>query len=178
MNLPNGRLVTLGVGEFVAKVASTDEPVPAGGSVAALTGACAAALMALASGVLVRRGVSGAEALRERASALQRQLLELVDEDAAAYDAFLEARREPGVIARMSEMPLRVAAACADVSAMAEEIAERITGAVAADVNAARTLAEAARHAALELAEANLGMQRDPVAKAELKARIQQLSGA
>jgi formiminotetrahydrofolate cyclodeaminase len=176
--LSDKRLVALSVEEFVAKVASTDEPVPAGGSVAALTGACAAALLALASGVLVRRGASGTEALQERASALQRQLLELVDEDAAAYDAFLEAKRDPAAIARMNDVPLRVAAACRDVSRLGEHVAAHLGGAIAADVHAAGTLAEAARAASLDLAEANISAVRDPVAHAQLRARIQELRGA
>jgi formiminotetrahydrofolate cyclodeaminase len=177
MDSSTDRLVSLSVGEFVAKVASTEEPVPAGGSVAALTGACAAALLALASGVLVRRGVGDAERLVGTANALLAELLRLVDEDAAAYDAFLADKRDRAAIARMNEMPLRVASTCRDVSAMVDEVAERITGAIAADVNAARTLADAACQASLDLAEANIRMERDPAAQAQLKERIQELRG-
>jgi Formiminotransferase-cyclodeaminase len=48
--------VARSVQEFVSSVASTDEPVPAGGSVTALTGAASAALLA--------RGDENADALR------------------------------------------------------------------------------------------------------------------
>ena len=149
--------------------------MPAGGSVTALTGACAAALLALACGVLVKRGVADGEALRARAAALQSELLLLVDEDADAYDAFLEARREPSAIARMCETPLRVAEACRALDDVAERVSALITGAIGADVRAARRLAAAARAAALELAEANLNAKMDAVAKAELKQRIEEL---
>jgi methenyltetrahydrofolate cyclohydrolase len=177
--LSTDRLVALSVEEFVAKVASTEEPVPAGGSVAALTGACAAALLALASGVLRRRGnVADADALLEQAHGLQATLLTLVDEDAAAYHVFLEAKRDPAAIARMNEVPLRVAAACREVSALGEQVAAHISGAIAADVHAAGALAEAARAASLDLAEANISAVRDPVAQAQLTARIQALRGA
>jgi formiminotetrahydrofolate cyclodeaminase len=178
MDSPTRALVQLPVGEFVEKVASTDEPVPAGGSVAALTGACAAALLALASGVLARRGVGDAEPLVHKAKELQAELLRLVDDDAAAYDAFLEDKRNAAVIARMNELPLQVASACRDVSALVAEVAERITGAIAADVHAAGTLADAARQAALDLAEANVRTEKDPLAQAELTQRIQTLRRA
>ena len=52
-------------------MASVDEPVPAGGSVAALTGAASAALLALVCGVQQRKrpGVSAAELAQAERSA-------------------------------------------------------------------------------------------------------------
>ncbi|HEV7666555.1 MAG TPA: cyclodeaminase/cyclohydrolase family protein, partial [Chloroflexota bacterium] len=87
------RLVDRSVGEFVAAVASAAEPVPAGGSVSALTGAASAALLVLVCGVLDRKRVDGVEVLLDRAAEVQRRLLALIDEDANAYGAYLVAMR-------------------------------------------------------------------------------------
>jgi formiminotetrahydrofolate cyclodeaminase len=169
------RLARLAVGEFVAKVASTEAPVPAGGSVAALAGACAAALLALASGVLAKRGVAGAAELHERADGLQAELLALVDEDAQAYAAYLSAHDNPAVIQRVTTLPLQVAEHARAVRALSEEV--QITGAVVGDVRAARRLAEAAAAAALDLAETNLTLERDPQRKHRLTSEIERLRG-
>jgi formiminotetrahydrofolate cyclodeaminase len=48
-------LTDLSVAEFVRAVASPTQPVPAGGSVAALTGAVSAALLVLVCEVVERR---------------------------------------------------------------------------------------------------------------------------
>ena len=172
-----GSLVSLSVSEFVAKVASTAETVPAGGSVSALVGANSAALLALAAGVLVHRGLDDAHGLRTRAEALQQRLLALVDEDAHAYRAFLEDKRAPGAIMRMADGPLQIAAACAEAVALADEVAARITGSIGADVRAAHRMAQAAHDAALELAEANLPFVRDELQRVQLKERITDLRG-
>ena len=72
-------LIDLTVRDFVAAVASADEPVPAGGSVAALTGASSAALLALVCDVLERHTPGVLIQERERARALHQELLDLVD---------------------------------------------------------------------------------------------------
>jgi formiminotetrahydrofolate cyclodeaminase len=173
---PEG-LLALPLGEFVARVASTDQPVPAGGSVSALVGASSAALLALACGVLVKHHGEEMEPLRQRAVALQARLLALLEEDAAAYHAFLESKRDPVAIGRMSEVPLEIAAACAEAVALSGEVTQRIRGAVAADVGAAHRLAAAAREAVLDLADENVRAQRDPAAREALQLRIAQLRG-
>jgi len=176
-NEAEGRLVSLTVSEFVARVASTAEAVPAGGSVSALVGASSAALLALAAGVLVHRGVADAEGLRTRAEALQTRLLAMVDADATAYHAFLEDKRAPNAIMRMADVPLEIAAACGEAQALADEVAERITGSIGADVRAAHRMAQAAHDAALELAEANLPYVRDELQRDQLRGRLADLRG-
>ena len=82
------------VAAFLAAVASTDEPVPAGGSVAALCGAAAAGLLILVCAVRAKRHPSAeVDELGTRARHLQAQLTQLVDDDADAYRALLAARR-------------------------------------------------------------------------------------
>jgi formiminotetrahydrofolate cyclodeaminase len=174
------RLVDLPVRAFVEAVASADRPVPAGGSVAALSGAASAALLALVCGVLQHRAGPGAfvqeiQNLRE----LREKLLGLVDEDAAAFDAYLDARRadvgEGAAIARMSRTPLDVGKACADIVALSHRVETHDVRHMRGDVRAARHLAQAAVRTSLDIAEANVPLQRDPAARAELLEEISRL---
>src|SRR5205814_1240737 len=83
------------------------------GSVAALSGASSAALLALVCGVVERRTGSGALLEQiERLHQLQTELLDLVDEDAAAFHAYLHAGRsgvgQDTALERMTRGPLAI----------------------------------------------------------------------
>ncbi len=88
------------ISEFV-RATGSDAPVPGGGSVSALAGALAAALSAMVARLTIEKTESGAETkqqllhLSEQADALQRELVQQVDRDAQAYEAFLCALRLP-----------------------------------------------------------------------------------
>ncbi len=91
------RLTELRLTELVARMA-TDDPVPGGGSAAALAGALGAALLQMV--VELTRGRPAAEAhedtlveIRGATAGLQSDLLRLVEADAAAYSAVVKARR-------------------------------------------------------------------------------------
>lgn len=174
----NDPLVTRSVREFVASVASTGEPVPAGGSVTALTGAASAALLALVGGVLERKGVGGAAGLLGRARALQERLLGLVDADADAYRTYLEEKRSAGALERASQTPLEIAAACGDVMRLSVDVEERATGPLLGDVRAARHLASAAHAAALDIADQNVVLFADSSAQGRLRIEIARLRAA
>jgi formiminotetrahydrofolate cyclodeaminase len=93
------KLVELLTREFVEKVASED-PAPGGGSVSALAGALAAALCAMVARLTLgkekyRDTWQEMEQVRDSADALMRRLLELVDEDTAAYNQVLSAFKLP-----------------------------------------------------------------------------------
>jgi formiminotetrahydrofolate cyclodeaminase len=177
-------LVARSVREFVASVASIDEPVPAGGSVAALAGSASAALLALACGVQQRQGIDGAAALLARAQDLQAQLLALVDEDAAAFRAYLRAKRadeRPDVEAAlhwMSHVPLEIAVRSLDVVNLSREVGGRTKGLLLGDVRSARQLASAAVAAALAIAEQDVALHSDPTAKAQLTDELARLRDA
>jgi methenyltetrahydrofolate cyclohydrolase len=82
--------------EFADRVASS-EPVPAGGSVAAVTASLAAALVAMVGKIAVAKDKTGSPALAqlvEQAEHLRRRLLELAEEDAKAFAGVLAARRD------------------------------------------------------------------------------------
>ena len=159
-------LASLSLGEFLAKVASTAEPVPAGGSVAAFTGAASAALLMLACGVLQRHHTKGITQVQERAAELQQRLLDLVDEDAQAFQAFLEMKRSGrdtgAVVTRTSHTPLVIGSACADVVDLSRHIeALPRMGAILGDVRAARHLAQAGLASSIDIAEQDIGLHTD-----------------
>jgi formiminotetrahydrofolate cyclodeaminase len=169
----------MSVRDFVGAVAAAERPVPAGGSVAALTGAASAALLALVCGVLQRRQPGVLSDQLETAGRLQQHLLELVDEDAAAFRAFLAARRS-GVglleaIARTASAPLKIGSACAEVIVLSDTVEADTAGPMLGDVRAARYLAAAAVQTALALAEQNLDLQPDAEARQALEAEISRL---
>ena len=156
-------------------VASAEAPVPAGGSVAALTGAASAALLALVCSVLQRHNVDGSAGLLARAASLQGHLLHLVDEDAQAFRAYLDAKHDPTLVARVADSPLEIARACLAVVGLGNEVDGLASGSIRGDVHAARHLAGAAALAALDLAEENVGLMADAAAKRQLRERIARL---
>ncbi|MEO8246502.1 MAG: cyclodeaminase/cyclohydrolase family protein [Chloroflexota bacterium] len=81
---------------------SSREPIPGGGSAAALAGALGAALLSMVAALTVGRTASAADAdtlteIATAAAAAQADLLALVTLDADAYRAVVEARRLPRV---------------------------------------------------------------------------------
>ena len=93
------RLASLTIDGFLQVLAS-DAPTPGGGAVAALEGAVGAALIAMVGRLTV--GKDGYEDVRDRmtaiietASAAQRDLVELADRDAHAFDAVMVAFKMP-----------------------------------------------------------------------------------
>lgn len=85
--------------DFLAALAS-DAPTPGGGSVAAMAGALGAALTSMVANLTIGREKFMAvdkdmRQVRERAGALQRQLVDLMAADSAAFDAVMAAYRLP-----------------------------------------------------------------------------------
>jgi formiminotetrahydrofolate cyclodeaminase len=177
--MTSGRLVDLSVREFVAAVASTEHPVPAGGSVAALTAASSAALLALACGVTQRHHPDALNDESRAAERLQRQMLDLVDEDAAAFRSFLDAKRsgaDVGPAAKAaSGAPLAIARGCIEIIDLTQAVEVQITGPMLGDVHAARLLAAAALRTALEISELNSSLLHDESERQALRDEISRL---
>jgi glutamate formiminotransferase/formiminotetrahydrofolate cyclodeaminase len=137
-------LVSLRVSSFADEV-SGDSPAPGGGSVAALAGSLGAALAAMVGNLTV--GKMGYERhwkelgdLAVRAQAIKEELLRLVDDDTAAFDGIIEARRLPKASEaelalrgaaleqankRAAEVPLATARACVAAARLCAEAAEK-----------------------------------------------------
>src|SRR2546423_15471910 len=137
----------LQVGEFLAALGERT-PTPASGAATALTGALAAALTELAA-----RFAEDEDAVVGAKAAVLR-LLELADEDAVAYAAFM-ADRNDETRARIIEVPEEIAAQADEVARLAEQVRSRVTSGAAGAAQAAVELARAAARVARRLAELN-----------------------
>src|SRR5438876_6440414 len=89
----------LTLNDFADHLAS-DEPVPGGGSASAIAAALAASLLAMVTRLsLGRPKYESFQETNERALAVadaaRRRFIELADEDARAYSAFVDARHLP-----------------------------------------------------------------------------------
>jgi formiminotetrahydrofolate cyclodeaminase len=185
------------VREFCAELAS-GAPVPGGGAVAALTGALAAALAAMALNYTVgRRRFERVEAemraLLARAETIRAELLDLVERDAEAYQAVVDAQARPrdvpeqaaareravqGALADAVRVPLRAAVLAADVLALCEPIAERGNQRLISDVGVAALLADAALQAAGLNVRVNLAELRDAALESESRAALARLTAS
>jgi formiminotetrahydrofolate cyclodeaminase len=107
----------LRVGELLAALGERT-PAPASGAATALTGALAAALTELAA-----RFAEDDDAV-VRAKAATMRLVELADEDSAAYTAFM-ADRTDETRARIVEVPEEIAARADEVAELAAAVRSR-----------------------------------------------------
>ncbi len=137
----------LRVGELLAALGERT-PTPASGGATALTGALAAALAELAA------RFAGDEDAILRAKAAVTRLVELADEDAAAYTAFM-ADRSDETRARIIAVPNEIAAQADEVAGLADRVRAQLTSSVAGDAEAAAELARAAARVARRLAALN-----------------------
>ena len=153
--------------EFLSRVASA-EPVPGGGSVAALVGAFAAALGEMVAGLTegkkkFQQVEPRVKELRSRLSRARKELFDLAGEDAAAYSGVIEAIKLPKeteeqraarelalekATRHATETPLRTARAAAGVMPLLEEIAAIGNPSARSDAAAGAQLAFAALKAA------------------------------
>lgn len=169
-------LARLSLAEFIDRLAA-GTPTPGGGSAAALAGALAAALCGMVCELTLGREAYRAHeaalrTLRDRAAAGRRDLLDLVDGDAAAFDGVMEALRLPkgtetekaarrAAVAtatlQATVVPMRTAEACAVILAAAVELIDAGNRNARSDAGAAAALASAALTAALLNVRINLG---------------------
>ena len=170
------QLLALPVGEFLDRTASAS-PTPGGGSVAAVTGALASALVAMVARLTDgKKGYEQAweqagEAVRS-ADLLTAELQAAALEDVRSFEAYLAALRRPkgsaeerqtrrvalaAATRRATAAPLAIAEACAEVLTLAQRLAPVANRHAVSDIGAAAHLAAAAAGAALLTAEINLG---------------------
>lgn len=168
-------LSELSVRELTTRLASR-EPIPGGGSAAALAGAMAAALVSMVVELTAGRpdAADQAGALRNLGeAAVQRMsgLLDLADADAVAYAAVVSARRLPKeseadreararalrtAMVEAARVPLRTAEVAAEVLGLAHAIAPIGNRNAASDAGVAAQLASASVRGALLNVRINL----------------------
>jgi formiminotetrahydrofolate cyclodeaminase len=187
----SSRLRVLTLEEFVRRLASAD-PVPGGGSASAVTGALGASLVAMVAVLSEGRPRYAAHAgTHARAGAaglrLVERLLDLADEDAAAYGSYAAAMKLPRgtdderetraasirTAARAAaEAPLACVAACRELLAAAESLAGRSNVNAASDLAVAANLGEAAARGAAENVLINLPAMADDVSAALMTEQV------
>lgn len=169
------RLSDLTLDALLDRLASSD-PVPGGGSAAALAGAMGAGLVAMVAELTIGRpeyAEHDATVTELRAAAVTRKelLLALAEEDAVAYDAVVSARRLPkeseseraaratalrGAMLDAAHVPLRTAVVAGEVLQLAERIAPIGNRNAVSDAGVAAHLAAAALRGALLNVRINL----------------------
>ena len=174
---------------------ASNEPVPGGGSAAALAGALGVSLLVMAAGLPKTRTMSPEEAadLAEASSRLRplrESLIELVDRDSDAYrevmvalkrpkqsDAEKAARREAiqAAMREATDVPLDVMRACQQSLAGAVVVARNAYRLAASDAGTGiELLVAAVRGCALSI-DGNLAGLADPAYVARVRSERQQL---
>ncbi len=170
----------LTIAEYLKQL-SAKTPTPGGGSAAAIAGSLGAALANLVGKLTMDK--KGYETVHEEMRRLEKQarelrerLVELADEDSAAFDSVLAAYRLPkrtpeeqekrataleAALKHATEIPFKTAEACKAVLEIAEKVAEKGSRSAVSDAGAACLLAEGAAHAALLNVDINLRGVKD-----------------
>ena len=174
------RLTDRPIRELLASFASA-APTPGGGSAAALTASVGLSLLAMvASMSRTRNGSDDDRALLDGAlnavEHLSAHTLALVDDDAAAYDAVMEAYRKPRVteeekverrraieaaLRGAAEVPLEVMRACRAGLTAAVDVARAGNPSASSDVGVSVELLKAALHSAALNVGVNLSSLSD-----------------
>jgi formiminotetrahydrofolate cyclodeaminase len=181
---------------------SSSAPTPGGGSAAALAGALGASLLAMVAALPKTRTNAPEErasldAARAKLLALRAQLIDLIDRDAAAYDAVVAAYRLPkgtdeekarrktaiqGALKLASEVPLETCLAAHEVLNEGAAVAEAGNPSARTDVAVAFQFLTTASQGALFNIEANLGSVSDEAVVQDIvwrvKASAESMSGA
>lgn len=173
---------------------SSASPTPGGGSAAALSGAVAAALLAMVAGMpKTRNGTpedrAALDAVLSTVTRLKTMLVDLIDRDAAAYDLVVAAYRLPKVTdedkaARTSairramrvatEVPMETARAAAALVALATIVAEHGNPSAKTDAAVAVQMAMTACVGAVANVEVNLDGVGDETYAAAIRRELSQ----
>ena len=167
--------------EFLAALAAAT-PAPGGGAAAAVGGATASALVEMVAGLSLRKSPDGPDAAMQHRTATQMstirgELLTLADDDAKAYDAFIQAMRLPkgeeherqtrsramsAAAEHAAAVPLQTLRAITAIADAAHSLANHSLVSAASDLDVALRFARAAGLSAAENVEANLPFIDEP----------------
>ncbi len=178
--------------DFTRALAST-EPVPGGGGAAALCGALAASLCAMAGGITAGRKkyAERAEALKpvvRRCEELRLELLALIDLDAEGFlplsRAYSLPKDAPGREQALSEAslaacaaPLAMLEACGETAELLEQAEKLCSPLLLSDVGCGAALCRAAMECAAMNVFVNTGGRKDEPRARELSRHASELLG-
>lgn len=162
--------------EFLREV-SAKTSTPAGGSVAALSGALAAGL------VLMSTRISGHKA--EKAVKYQKNLVKFIDEDSKAFNLVMSAYRLPKTKSRKTKIdqalkqatrvPLQTAQYSYEVLRLAERLVVKVKPSVISDIGVGVLLAEVSIRSALLNVRTNLNSIKDRAFKKRIETGIRKI---
>jgi len=181
--------------EFLDVLASK-EPVPGGGSGAALGGACAAALISMVCNLTVgkkayERAQKTMADLLEKSEAVRNELPRLLEADTQVYSKVMTAYRQPrktpqqkrarevamqAALKEAAEVPLAIAERCAQIVDLALTAAQLGNQWAVTDAGAGALLAEASMRAALLNVYTNLANIKDEEYVQSTSARIETIT--
>ena len=152
---------------FLDQVAART-PAPGGGVAAAVTGAMAAGLVAMAARFSARQ-LPGAGEVADQADKLRLMAAQLADMDARAYAAVLDAGRQPGddrqrgertreALLGAAHVPLEIAGIGARVARLAVRVAEAGNPNLRGDAVTGALLAAASARSAASLVDINVAL--------------------
>lgn len=180
----------LSVSGFLERLAA-GTPTPGGGSAAALGGALGGALLQMVCRLTIGRDEARPHeaalgALLGQAADLEARLLDLVDEDARAYDEVMKALKMPKTTddekaarrlalrranAAATDSPLRTAEACHAILGLAAELAGIGNRNALSDIGSAAQLAQAGLRGAVMNVRINLPGLQDPAQAEQFETR-------
>ena len=187
-------LVELSVNDFLGKTASGD-PVPGGGSIAALSGALAAGLAEMVANLtLGRKDYALVEEemkkISKEASRFRKKLIQDIDKDANAYNQVISAfrlprateiekkQREQAIQAGLKQaalIPLSVAKDAFNIIDLAKQVVKKGSINAVTDGAVATMMARTAVLSALYNVKINLGSIKDKAFVENVLKQIQQL---
>lgn len=164
-------LTGVSIEKFLEALGST-EPVPGGGTAAALSGAMAAALVRKVAALAQRRGREVGESV-SRAEGFLQKFLELAEADAEAYAQVVAAQKKGGeelekALVRAAGVPLETAQKALALMDLAERLLTICPKSTRSDLACAARLAWAACTSALYTVDANAHSLRDENFRREL----------
>ena len=186
-------LKSLSLESFGNAVAS-EEAVPGGGSVSALAAGLAASLTAMVATMTLKKEKFHDVAplmteIREKASSLQNELMDAVDQDADSYRQVLAAFRLPksteeekavrkdaiqAAFKHAAIVPLQVAQAAVKVIKLAGQVAHRGNPDMITDAGVGVLMARSAALGALMNVAINLGSLKDRALVEELRQKVEE----
>ncbi len=179
-------------GQFVQALSST-APTPGGGAAAAHAGAMGCALALMAIGTTLKRKKTppqlrpDLEASHAQLAALQTQLNQLMQQDAQAYDAYLQATKLPTehpareqavqeALWQAACVPVQTARACQEALAQIRQIQDKIAVIIVSDVRCATYLLNGALACCGENIRANVPFLKAPQQIHFLQTQLERLS--
>ncbi|AGY60466.1 cyclodeaminase/cyclohydrolase family protein [Gloeobacter kilaueensis] len=188
--MPDNSLANLPLTGLLERFASS-EPIPGGGSAAALAGAVAASLAAMVARLTKDQpDFTEQPEWLEKADALRTRLSQAIDEDALAYEqvvlAFARPRQTPtekqertaaiqAALQGAAATPLAVAHHCLEVAQLAWRVLQKGNPNASSDAAVALLFALSGLEAALLNVAINLDSIKDPDYVAQNRAQLEQL---